>query len=179
MNKIQESVKSPRIVLMVSRDRKTTNYSEWVEYELDKCGKEYGKQAYSVIRHQRAYVPRPVAPEDYTPVIVEADEDGSMENVLAPLTNVQLGRLREKAEERRFDEISKMSIAGPKLYAALWEDLSIDSRLAVRNHGDFPPVEERQDPLGLMHGVGQRNLVSSLESPFSHLSRVCDKKREP
>ena len=116
------------------------NFMAWKLERTNVCCKEFGFLA-NVQNTNEPYVPAAVQPADYMPApAVEGEEP------LPPLGAAATAGLRLDSGKQRKKVIAKLKVEAPKLYATLWETLSLESIEEVRQHEDYLEADLQQNP---------------------------------
>ena len=116
------------------------NFMAWKLERINVCCKEFGFLA-NVLKTNEPYVPAAVQPADYMPAPQPEGEDP-----LPALGAAAIAGLRLDSEKQRNKVIAKLKIEAPKLYATLWETLSLESIEEIRQHEDYLEADLGQDP---------------------------------
>jgi hypothetical protein len=121
----KQAVKEGPTMLQFCR---TNNFVAWKLERVNFCCKEFGFLA-NVLKTNLPYVLDAVQPEDYMPATAEAGADA-----LPALGVAAIAGLRLEAEKQRNKTVAKLKIDAPKLYATLWETISVESKEEIRQH---------------------------------------------
>ena len=116
------------------------NFMAWKTERLNVCCKEFGFLA-NVLKTNEPYVPDPVQPADNMPAAADEGEEQ-----LPALGAAAIAALRLDAEKLRNKAISKLKDDAPKLYATLWETLSLESKEEIRQHENYEEADLAQNP---------------------------------
>ena len=116
------------------------NFMAWKPERTNVCCKEFGFLA-NVLKTNEPYVPAAIQPADYMPAPAAGGEEP-----LPPLGAAAIAGLRLDSEKQRNKVIAKLKVEAPKLYATLWEKLSLKSIVEVRQHKDYLEADLQQNP---------------------------------
>ena len=111
------------------------NFLEWKKFILGRTEREFGFLS-NVIKNDRPYVPPAVQVEDYTPGVIDGQDNLSEKSVLS---------LRYDAEKMRMKEVNQLKLDMPKFYAAIIETLSVASLQQIQQHEDFEAADLARD----------------------------------
>ena len=137
MANLKSTAKEGPTMLLFGR---MNNFMSWKSERLNVCCKEFGFLA-NVLKTNEPYLPEAVQPIDYMPAVAQEGIEP-----LPALGAAAIAALRLEAEKQRNKIISKLKSDAPRLYATLWETISLESKEEIRQHVDYEDADLTQNP---------------------------------
>lgn len=140
------SVKDDGLVLQVGKGGVGNNFLKWIEVHTDIQGAAFGFLANVLTTNERYTVPAVVDADFLTP-------GAHGLNAASVLT------LRMEAEKARVNKVASMNEDAPKLYSALWANMSLESRELIQAHPNYRAGLLARDPTVLVNITRETHLT--------------------
>jgi len=141
-NKMKAATQSTSVIIVLSFNRESSNYLQWIQCQIDELGPRFGRLAQVLKTHEK-YVPPPIVESDYMPP-AQLNEAG--DEIDHGLTAAGIKELKMAEILARNKQIRELKALEPSFYNAIWATQGAVSRERIASHTDYKKAYDDEDP---------------------------------
>ena len=133
---------STSVSIVLSFDRESSNYLQWIQCQIDELGPRFGRLAQVLKTHEK-YVPPPIVESDFMPP-VQLNEAGEV--IDHGINAAGIKELKMAEILARNKQIRELKALEPSFYNAIWATQGVVSRERIASHTDYKKAYDDEDP---------------------------------